>query len=131
MTLRCLRLRTFINHILNNLHRNSTAVSAQAVCGATATLLLAFLTVSCTSGSLNSTGPSTTKCQVSAKSAGGATPAGGGTMTVSVTAEPECAWKASADVSWITDVAPASGQGSADVAVRVAANADPVQRRGS
>src|SRR5436190_23766009 len=95
--------------------RRTTVPSTQKVWCAIA--ILSFMAISCTSTTLDSTAPSTTKCQVSAKSSGAAIAAGGGTTTVSVTTEPECAWQASTDVSWIAEVTPDAGQGSAAVAV--------------
>jgi len=89
-----------------------------------------FATFACTSSSLNSTGPSTAKCQVTVANADTTIAAAGGTTSVAITAQPECTWTASTDVGWITDLAPTAGQGTSAVQVRVAANADPVTRRG-
>ncbi len=57
--------------------------------------------------------------------------AAGDLSTAHVGAQPECAWTASADVNWINEVTPASGQGAADVRFRVVANTDPSARQGS
>jgi hypothetical protein len=46
----------------------------------------------------------------------------GGLASLTVTAQPECGWSASAGVSWITELSPASGQGNAQVQFRVAPN---------
>ena len=86
--------------------------------------------VACTSSQLNSTGPSTAKCQVTVGNADTTIAAAGGTTSVAITAQPECTWTASTDVGWIVNLAPPSGQGTSAVQVRVAANADPVTRRG-
>jgi len=48
-----------------------------------------------------------------------------------VSAQPECAWKADTESGWIAEVTPASGQGSAQVEVRVAANTEPAPRQGA
>jgi hypothetical protein len=48
--------------------------------------------------------------------------ASGGSGTVKVTTEPECAWNASTSANWISAITPASGQGTGDVSFRVAAN---------
>src|SRR5262249_24569512 len=98
------------------------------------TLLLVFAAatiIGCTRSSLNSASPSTTKCQVSAKTSSGSIAASGGTADVDVTTEPECAWKATTDATWVAELTPASGQGPAKVEVRAAANADPAPRRGT
>src|SRR5215475_12357426 len=87
--------------------------------------------IGCTRSSLNSASPSTTKCQVSAKTGSGSIAASGGTAEVDVTTEPECAWKATTDTTWVAELTPASGQGPAKVEVRAAANADPAPRRGT
>jgi hypothetical protein len=46
----------------------------------------------------------------------------GGLASLTVTAQPECGWSASAGASWITELSPASGQGNAQVQFRVAPN---------
>ena len=61
------------------------------------------------------------KCQVSL-TAPSVVDAGGGTATVAVTTQPECAWNASTTVNWISGLSPASGQGTGNLAFRVAAN---------
>src|SRR5262249_21848871 len=86
--------------------------------------------VACTSSKLNSTGPAGSKCQITVANADGTIAAAGGTTTVAITAEPECSWTASTDATWITNLAPPSGQGNSAVQVSAAANADPVTRRG-
>jgi Putative binding domain, N-terminal/Viral BACON domain len=61
------------------------------------------------------------KCQVAL-----ATPpmmdAGGGSGSLAITTQPECAWEVSTSASWISALSPASGQGTATVSFRVAAN---------
>src|SRR5207248_9391927 len=54
---------------------------------------------------------------------------GGGNGGVSVSTQPECAWDAAADASWISGLAPTSGQGSGQIQFAVAANPDPVARQ--
>jgi hypothetical protein len=46
----------------------------------------------------------------------------GGSGSLEVTTQPECTWDASTNVSWISALSPASGQGTASVSFRVAAN---------
>ncbi len=66
-------------------------------------------------------GPSPVKCQVAL----GAPPmidARGGSGSLGVTTLPECGWEVSTNVNWISALSPPSGQGTADVSFRVAAN---------
>src|SRR5262245_2551394 len=87
--------------------------------------------VGCTTSTLTSSDPSPTKCQLSINGTAMSVGAVGGTATISLTTQPECAWKAATDASWIAEVKPAAGQGSAQVEVKVAPNADPVPRQGT
>src|SRR5215510_10346236 len=73
-------------------------------------LLLVFgatTIIGCTRSSLNSASPSTTKCQVSAKTGSGCIAASGGTAEFDVTTEPECAWKATTYTTWFSELTPA------------------------
>jgi len=126
--------RNFITHHPHTDKHSSRTLIEHMRLRAIAALLFAALSAgvsaSCTSSKLSSTSPTTTKCQVSAKSSASEIAAAGGTTTVAVTAEPECQWQASAGANWITELTPSSGQGNSEVRVRVAANADPVARQG-
>jgi hypothetical protein len=75
------------------------------------------------------TAPDAPKCQVTL-SPPGAIEAAGGSGTFSVTTQPECAWTASSAVNWISDLSPASGQGTRDVEFHVAANDGSAIREG-
>jgi hypothetical protein len=93
------------------------------------TLVVAIAVAGCDSDSSASlaTGPSPIKCQLSltgTKVIGSE----GGPGAIDVTAQPECAWTASTSAAWITDVAPRSGQGTAEVQFRVASNPTAVAR---
>jgi hypothetical protein len=90
----------------------------------------AVAAVGCSS-SETSTNPSPTKCQVSINPAAPSIGAAGGTTTVSVSAQPECAWTVAENVSWIASVSPANGQGNGEIEIRVAANADASARNGT
>ncbi|MQA28987.1 MAG: hypothetical protein GEU82_03985, partial [Luteitalea sp.] len=83
----------------------------------------------CTSSS-TSTGPSPAKCQVSLEAVPTSFVAGGGTGTVSVSTQPECAWTASVQTSWMSEPSPTSGQGTGQVTFQIPANPLPVARRG-
>src|SRR5262245_16887915 len=115
----------------NSLLNNSIVATTYARLRVISALCLAVLAAaSCTSSKLSSTEPSTIKCQVSANGTVASIAASGGTATLSVTANPECAWTATSDVAWISDVAPSSGQGSGNVTLHVVPNGEPVARRG-
>jgi hypothetical protein len=53
--------------------------------------------------------------------------AAGGEISVSLTAPAGCQWAARSDDGWVTDVAPASGDGGATVRFNVAPNSGPVR----
>jgi hypothetical protein len=121
---------------LNSLHNNFENYARKRITHTTGRVIIALIgaalvaSVGCTSSKLNSTGPSGSKCQVTVSTADATIAAAGGTTTVSIAAEPECAWTASTDATWITNLAPPSGQGNSAVQVSAAPNADPVTRRG-
>jgi hypothetical protein len=74
-------------------------------------------------------GPTPTKCQLSVAGPASLVP-DGGSATLSVTAQPECAWTVSTQASWISELSPASGQGNGTVAFRAAPNPAPSMREG-
>ena len=55
---------------------------------------------------------------------------GGGSVSLAITTQPECAWDAATNVSWISGLSPAAGQGTANIAFRVAANDGASSREG-
>src|SRR6188474_2808542 len=94
-------------------------------------LVCTLLVAACGSTSSESvTGPAAAKCAVTLSTSQDAVGASGGTGAVTVTTNPECAWTASADVAWISEVAPASGQGSASLQFRAGANPNATAREG-
>ena len=92
-------------------------------------LASAIATGACAS-STTSTGPTPAKCQVSLDPSSNSVVATGGKGTVSVSTQPECAWTASSQANWISELAPTSGQGNGQVAFQVPANPLPVARQG-
>ena len=56
---------------------------------------------------------------------------GGGTGTVSISVARECSWSATSQAAWIQISSATSGQGDGSVSFKVAANADPMARRGA
>jgi Putative binding domain, N-terminal/Viral BACON domain len=103
--------------------RSTTALVYVAAC------VLACAAGGCGSTVATSTGPSPAKCAVTL-TAPDAVTGGGATATVAVATQPECAWSASSEVVWITGLTPASGQGSGQLQMRVAANPNTSARQG-
>ena len=90
---------------------------------------VALLAAACETSSSISAGPDPLKCQLSL-AAPPMIDAGGGTGTLSVTTNPECAWTATSGAPWIS-LSPSSGQGSATVELRVTPNEGSTQRDGN
>ena len=84
-------------------------------------VVAAAVVAGCGTSSTVSSGPDPVKCQVSVASPA-TVDAGGGTSSLAITTQPECTWDASSTASWISGLSPASGQGTANVAFRVAPN---------
>src|SRR5262245_22801411 len=84
---------------------------------------------SSTSTSAVTSGPTPAKCQITLTAPPNVL-ADGGTGTVSVGAQPECEWSVSTQTSWISEIAPASGQGNGTVDFRAAPNAASSAREG-
>jgi hypothetical protein len=91
---------------------------------------VALAAAACGTSSETSTGPSPVKCQVALTAPQSPIGAAGGAGALSVTTPSECAWTASAAVSWITGLTPASGQGEGQVQFQVAPNPSPTSRQG-
>jgi hypothetical protein len=84
-----------------------------------------------TSSSTSVTAPTAlAKCAVTASQSSGRFPAVGGSGTITVSGERECAWTLASDAAWIVP-AQTSGQGDAVVSFSVGANATPAPRRGA
>jgi hypothetical protein len=84
----------------------------------------------CETSSTVSAGPTPVKCQVALVSPP-MFEAAGGTSSITVTTQPECAWTATTSANWISGLAPASGQGSGSVSFRVSANDGASMREGA
>ena len=74
-------------------------------------------------------GPTAVRCQASIAPPPSTVPHAGSQLTLTVVAERECTWTATSEAAW-AQVAPASGQGQATLAVTVAANPDVSARSG-
>jgi len=92
-------------------------------------LAVAVLAAGCDTSSTTTAGPDPLKCQVSL-AAPSMIDAGGGTGTLAVTTNPECAWTATSGAPWIS-LSPSSGQGSASVELRATPNDGNAQRDGN
>ena len=75
--------------------------------------LLVF--TSCGSSVATVTAPGQTRCDVDANAQNAAFSAAGGTGTLQITTNRECAWSVKTDAPWVTLTAPLSGQGTASV----------------
>jgi hypothetical protein len=91
---------------------------------------LALTAMACEQSFESSLTPSPAKCQVTTSLPQQAIAADGGRGTLTVLALPECTWQIAPSSSWITSVAPASGQGEQQVTFMVAANPAPQARQG-
>jgi hypothetical protein len=86
-------------------------------------LLTALVGSACGSTATQSvTAPAGEKCSVALNAPSAAFEAGGASGTVGVDTTPECAWTATADAAWITNLSPAQGQGPGQVQFQVAQN---------
>jgi hypothetical protein len=84
----------------------------------------------CGSDSAVATAPTQLKCQVTLAAPPAPIGSDGGTGSITVTTSPECPWEASTAASWLSGLAPTSGQGTGTVEFRAAANPLPAAREG-
>ena len=84
--------------------------------------------VACGSSTETFVATAPTRCTVQAQSETTAFSATGGTGSVRIAANRECAWSAKSDASWIGLPSQPSGQGDATIQFTVAPNADPATR---
>jgi BACON domain-containing protein/all-beta uncharacterized protein len=92
--------------------------------------ILATASIACTDASLTTPGQSAAKCQVALTGPQESVAAAGGDGFVAITAAPECVWSATTETAWISDLAPASGQGTANLRFKAAANPAAATRQG-
>ena len=88
------------------------------------------LTACNSSTTSNSAAPTTARCALTLSGTPPIVDSGGGSGTVALTIDRECAWSAKPEVDWIS-VSPASGQGESQVSFSVASNPQPVERKGA
>ena len=68
------------------------------------------------------TGPDAPKCSVTLIAPEVSMGESGGAGSITVATQPECAWTAAAEASWITNLIPPQGQGNAEVRFQVSEN---------
>ncbi len=86
--------------------------------------------ISCTAAEQQSTtAPSSSRCSVSLANSVETSPAAGGSGTLSIDLTRDCAWTASSGAGWVVITSASSGQGSASMTYRVAANTETAPRR--
>jgi hypothetical protein len=93
-----------------------------------------FFAAACsgTSSSISVNAPTAAKCEVAVENATrDAAPADGISSTLAISTNRDCTWTASTTAAWIAITSATSGQGSETLTYKVAANAEPVQRRGT
>jgi hypothetical protein len=90
----------------------------------------ALVALTCGTTSRTSTGPTPLKCQPSVALSTQSIGAVGGSGALSVTTTADCAWSVASEVSWISSLSPAAGQGSAQVTFSVASNPEASTRQG-
>jgi hypothetical protein len=91
--------------------------------------VVAVFVTGCGTSSVITTDPTPAKCQLTLTPPS-VVDAAGGSSTFAVTADPECAWRATPGAEWISGLSPSSGQGSATVQFRVAPNETASSRDG-
>lgn len=97
---------------------------------AAALAVLLFAGSACRSSSTNVTAPTSDKCAVALSGTGLTVPGEGGTGSITITTERECAWTAASQAAWIALTPPTSGQGPGSVAFTVGENPATSVRRG-
>ena len=100
------------------------------IAGMAAGVALALTVAACGSTAESVVAPVPAKCGVTLTTSENPVNGSGSTGTISVTTTPECAWTAAADVAWISELAPASGQGNGAVQFRADANPTASAREG-
>jgi hypothetical protein len=88
-------------------------------------------TIAGQSFTVNQSGVSSTPCAYSLSASSQSVGAASTTGSVGVTTDTGCAWSATANVSWLSITAGASGTGNGTVQFSVAANTDPTPRAGT
>ena len=90
-----------------------------------------LLFTSCGSSSITTTAPAPARCAVQAQAASSSFPVAGGSGSLTITTNRECAWSVRSETPWLTTTGPASGQGDGEVKFSVTANTDPSERTGA
>lgn len=91
-------------------------------------LVVPILFSACGSSSQTLTAPPPARCGVQAQADSSTFPSAGGTGTLRLTTNRECAWSAQSGAAWVKLAGPASGQGDGTVKFTVDPNSDPPAR---
>lgn len=86
-----------------------------------------FATIACGTNTSTSVAPTASRCEISLPASSRSIGAAAATVTVQVTTQPDCLWSATTAESWISQIAPASGQGPGEIAFEAAANTGPAR----
>ena len=89
--------------------------------------VIAIAAGACGTNTSTSVAPTSVRCEVSLPTSSRSIGAAAATVTFQVTTQAECLWSATTADSWISQIAPASGQGPGDVAFQAAANTGPAR----
>jgi hypothetical protein len=94
-------------------------------------ILCGLLAGACNSSTTsNAAAPTPVRCVPTLSGTPPLVESGGGTGTVALTINRECAWSAKPEVEWIS-VSPANGQGESQISFSVARNQQPIERKGA
>jgi len=107
--------------------RSRRFLCANTPTGVVVAIVCAAFAASCGTSSEVSSGPSPVKCGVRMQADSTGFSPDGGTGSLNITADRECAWSAQSDASWLS-LASATGQGNTSVRFTVAKNGDPTAR---
>ena len=108
------------------LKRIAAGARRAAALGAVACALA--LGAACESSSSVTTAPTPSRCGLEAQASAASFPADGGTGTLRIATNRECAWSASTNAEWITLPSPAGGQGEGVLQFSVAPHPHPAAR---
>ena len=92
-----------------------------------AALVAAFVAARCTTSTITTVEPSPLKCVVALNPESASINPSSTVVSFAVSADTDCDWSPTTAASWISNIAPAVGQGSGQVQFRAAANTGPAR----
>jgi hypothetical protein len=96
---------------------------------ALACALAAAWVTACGSSATTAVSPSPVRCEITLTSTVGVATGTGGQSSIDVGTQPECDWTASTTATWISQLAPSSGQGPRRITFEIGANPEAVARQ--